>query len=122
MILWFQSIDLEYHNVSLDAGLYYELMREGQMRRVVSEDDVRRAIFQPPPTTRAFFRGRSVARFNRVIEAIQWDEIVFSSEGRKQVVELPHPAHHPALERVNTAIREAKSFEEMMARLERRKD
>ncbi len=26
---WLQSIDLEYHNVSLDQGLYYELMRDG---------------------------------------------------------------------------------------------
>jgi proteasome accessory factor A len=116
---WLQSIDLEYHNVSLEQGLYYELKREGQMRRVVSQDDIRRAIFQPPPTTRAFFRGRAVARFNRTIEAIQWDEIVFSDEGRKYVVELPHPAHDPRLEQINTAIREARSFAEMMERLGR---
>jgi proteasome accessory factor A len=114
---WLQSIDLEYHNVSLEHGLYYELMREGQMRRIVSEDDVRRAIFQPPPTTRAFFRGRSVARFNRQIDSIQWDEIVFTEEGRKHIVELPHPAHDARLEQINAAIREARSFREMAQRL-----
>ena len=24
---WLQSIDLEYHNIALDRGLYYELVR-----------------------------------------------------------------------------------------------
>ena len=115
---WLQSIDLEYHNVSLENGLYYELMREGQMRRIVSEDDIRRAIFQPPETTRAFFRGRAVAKFNREIETIQWDEIVFASNGTRRTVELPHPAHHERMERVNAAIRGARSFEEMAAALE----
>ncbi len=114
---WLQSIDLEYHNVSLENGLYYELMREGQMRRIVSEDDIRRAIFQPPETTRAFFRGRAVAKFNREIETIQWDEIVFASNGTRRTVELPHPAHHDRMERVNAAIRGARSFEEMAAAL-----
>ena len=114
---WLQSIDLEYHNVSLEQGLYYELMREGQMRRLVSEDEIRHAIFQPPETTRAFFRGRAVARFNREIESIQWDEIVLAAGGLKRTVELAHPAHDAGLDRINTAIREARSFAELAERL-----
>ena len=74
---WLQSIDLEYHNISLDQGLYYELVRTGQMRRFITEEDIKQAIFQPPETTRAFFRGRSVARFCKQIASIQWDEVVF---------------------------------------------
>src|SRR5947207_773710 len=38
---WLQSIDLEYHNIELDRGLYYELLRHNSMRRVVSEDEIR---------------------------------------------------------------------------------
>src|SRR5256885_8867537 len=75
---WLQSIDLEYHNLDLDRGLYYELVRKGLMRRVTTEDEIKAAIFNPPETTRAFFRGRAVARFNDEISSIQWDEIVFS--------------------------------------------
>jgi proteasome accessory factor A len=114
---WLQSIDLEYHNVSLEDGLYYELMREGQMLRLVTEDEIRHAIFQPPPTTRAFFRGRAVARFNREIESIQWDELVFSSGPVKRTVELAHPAHHSSLDALNASIREARSFDELVRRL-----
>jgi proteasome accessory factor PafA2 len=114
---WLQSIDLEYHNVSLEKGLYYELMREGQMRRIVSEEEVKRAIFQPPSTTRAFFRGRAVAKFNREIASIQWDEITFQHNGNVRSVSLSHPAHNEWLERVNEAIREAKSYSDLAKRL-----
>ena len=114
---WLQSIDLEYHNVSLENGLYYELMREGRMRQIVSQDDIRRAIFSPPETTRAFFRGRAVARFSREIETIQWDEIAFAANGRRLTVALPYPAHDERLERVNAAIRGARTFTEMTEEL-----
>ena len=77
---WLQSIDLEYHNIVPDDGLYYELVRQGAMRRVVTEAEIKRAIFAPPEDTRAYFRGRSVARFNSEIKSIQWDEIVFTEE------------------------------------------
>src|SRR5437588_1195470 len=73
---WLQSIDLECHNLDLDRGLYYELVRKGLMRRITSEEEIKTAIFSPPETTRAFFRGRAVARFNDQISSIQWDEIV----------------------------------------------
>lgn len=114
---WLQSIDLEYHNVNLEQGLYYELKREGQVRRIVSEDDVRHAIFQPPETTRAFFRGRAVAKFNREIESIQWDGVNFRSNGTARAVELMHPSHDEWLDRVNAAIRKARTFAELDAEL-----
>lgn len=116
---WLQSIDLEYHNVSLDHGLYYELMREGRMRRLVTEEEIKAAIFQPPTTTRAFFRGRAVARFNRELASIQWDELVFRHNGSVRSVALAHPAGDPQLERMNEAIRGARTFEELEARLDK---
>jgi proteasome accessory factor A len=53
---WLQAIDLEYHNIVWDQGLHYELMREGQIRRILKEDEIKEAIFMPPETTRAYFR------------------------------------------------------------------
>jgi proteasome accessory factor A len=107
---WLQSIDLEYHNLSLDQGLYYELMRTGQMKRFVSEDAVRHAIFQPPETTRAFFRGRAVAKFNREIMSIQWDELTFRNGAADFRVALPHPVNDERLARVNEVIRSAGGY------------
>ncbi len=114
---WLQSIDLEYHNVSLEKGLYYELMRQGQMRRVISEEEIKNAIFQPPGTTRAFFRGRAVARFSQEIASIQWDEMTFEHEGGLQSVDLLAASHDEGLDRINAAIRDALDFEDLMQRL-----
>jgi Pup amidohydrolase len=113
---WLQAIDLEYHNIDLERGLYYELLRQGTMRRVVNEDEIRRAIFSPPETTRAFFRGRAVARFTDQIESIQWNEIVLSDAGRSQRIALPEPADEN-LKRLNAAVRESATFADFLRAL-----
>jgi proteasome accessory factor A len=112
---WLQSIDLEYHNVDLERGLYYELVRQGSMRRVVSEDEIKMSIFTPPQTTRAFFRGRSVARFNNEISSIQWDEIVFGSGAQSRRVTLPEAAADARLSALNHAARNGKDFSEFIS-------
>jgi proteasome accessory factor A len=112
---WLQSIDLEYHNVDPDAGLYYELVRQGSMRRVVTEDEIRLAIFSPPETTRAFFRGRSVARFNEQIQSIQWDEIVFALGTGKRRVSLPEASiGDERLRGLNEAARSERTFDDFL--------
>jgi Pup amidohydrolase len=111
---WLQAIDLEYHNVDLERGLYYELVRQGAIRRVVSEDDIKLAIFTPPETTRAFFRGRSVARFNDEIASIQWDEIVFAHNSQSRRVALPEASMDARLDALNHAARNGKDFSEFM--------
>jgi proteasome accessory factor PafA2 len=112
---WLQSIDLEYHNLDLDRGLYYEVLRKGLMRRVTTEDEIKSAIFNPPETTRAFFRGRAVARFNDEISSIQWDEIVFANGAYSCRVALPEAAMNPRLDTLNHAARNGKDFSEFMS-------
>src|SRR5207253_8041734 len=111
---WLQSIDLEYHNLDLDRGLYYELVRKGLMRRVTNEEEIKAAIFNPPETTRAFFRGRAVARFNDEISSIQWDEIVFTNGAHSFRVSLPEAAMNARLDALNHAARNGKEFAEFM--------
>src|SRR5262249_52757114 len=109
--------DLEYHNVDLDGGLYYELVRQKSMKRVVSEDDIKLAIFTPPETTRAFFRGRSVACFNDEIASIQCDEIVFANNDEPRRISLPEATADARLDALNQAIRNGKDFAEFMRAL-----
>ena len=114
---WLQSIDLEYHNVDLERGLYYELARQGSMRRIVNEDEIKMSIFTPPETTRAFFRGRSVARFNDEITSIQWDEIVFANGSQSRRVALPEASLDARLDALNLAARNGKDFVEFIRAL-----
>ncbi len=115
---WLQALDLEYHNIDPEKGLYYELVRQGSMRQIVTEDQIKHAIFEPPTTTRGFFRGRAVARFNQNIESIQWDEILFVDASDELRVSLPEPsANNPVLRAMNQAVAEAKDFPDFLARL-----
>src|SRR5438067_1924082 len=111
---WLQSIDLEYHNVDLESGLYYELARQGSIRRLAKEEEIKTAIFTPPETTRAFFRGRSVARFNDQIASIQWDELVFANGALSRRIGLPEAFADARLELLNQAARNGKDFSEFI--------
>jgi proteasome accessory factor A len=111
---WLQSIDLEYHNVDLESGLYYELARQGSVRRLAKEEEIKTAIFTPPETTRAFFRGRSVARFNDQIASIQWDELVFANGALSRRIGLPEAFADARLEALNQAARNGKDFSEFI--------
>jgi proteasome accessory factor A len=99
--------------------LFYDLQRQGSMRTLISEKEIKDAIFSPPETTRAWFRGRAVARFNHAISAIQWDEIAFCSGRKRQVVVLPEPAGDQRLDRLNELVNAENEFEEFFQTLAR---
>ena len=80
------------------------------MRTIVSEEEIKNAIFTPPDTTRAYFRGRSVAKFNEAITSIQWDEIAFAYGTRAHRVALPDPVSSPRLEKLNALIRDENEY------------
>ena len=82
------------------------------MRRIVSEEEIKSAIFTPPETTRAFFRGRSVARFNDAITSIQWDEIVFANGARSHRGRAARAAGGARLEALNRLVSEETKFDE----------
>ena len=109
---WLQAIDLEYHNIQPDQGLFFELQRQGSMRNLVSEKEIKDAIFSPPETTRAWFRGRSVARFNHAISSIQWDKIEFRNGAARRLVTLPEPAGDERLEALNDLVNAENEFGE----------
>ncbi len=111
---WLQAIDLEYHNIEPNEGLFYELLRQGSMRRMVREEEIQAAIVTPPETTRAWFRGRSVARFNRAISSIQWDEIRFSDGKKSRLVKLPELVGD---ERLNELVNAENEFAAFFAQL-----
>jgi Pup amidohydrolase len=115
---WLQAIDLEYHNIAWEQGLYYELVRENRTRRFLTEDQIKTAIFMPPESTRAYFRGRAVARFNHYIQTIHWDEIVFGKDSHQRRVSFNQASEDERLDRLNAVIREAKNYDDFLDALD----
>ncbi len=72
---WLHSLDLEYHRLDKEEGLYYGLEAAGSMIGVPDPAEVRRAITEPPPTTRAYIRGKCIQKFSSAVLSAQWDHV-----------------------------------------------
>ncbi len=72
-------IDLQYHDVRRERGLYHRLAAGGKVERLVSEEEIEHAVMHPPEDTRAYFRGRCIARFPDAIAAASWDSLIFDT-------------------------------------------
>jgi len=72
-----QMMDLQYHDVRPDKGLYHVLERKGQVERIVDDDEITAAITQPPEDTRAYFRGQCLKRYAPQVFGVNWDSISF---------------------------------------------
>ncbi len=81
-------IDLQYHDVRRDRGLYHRLVAAGKVERLVTDAEIERAVLEPPEDTRAFFRGRCIERFREHIAAASWDSIIFDV-GREALQRVP---------------------------------
>ncbi|MEO7300822.1 MAG: proteasome accessory factor PafA2 family protein, partial [Verrucomicrobiota bacterium] len=77
---WLQSLDLEYHRLDKDEGLFYGLEQSGSFKRVPSEGAVRAAVCGPPLTTRALIRGKCIGKFREAILSAQWDHVTLQGE------------------------------------------
>ncbi|WP_010525031.1 Pup--protein ligase [Nesterenkonia sp. F] len=68
------QVDMAYHDVHPERGLFRVLERRGRATRLVDDDAVRRATVAPPATTRASLRGRflSTARAFGVEHQVDW--------------------------------------------------
>jgi proteasome accessory factor PafA2 len=84
-----QLVDLQYSDVRPDRGLYNRLAARGRIARLVSEEDVTRAIDSPPEDTRAYFRGRCLQQYPESVAAASWDSVIFDIPGRESLQRVP---------------------------------
>lgn len=80
---WLQSIDLEYHNIDPDKGLFFSLNPSKRICEWNSSVRLPETLRVPPENTRAAGRGRAVARFlsdPKSTYLINWDSISLEGE------------------------------------------
>ena len=83
-----RAIDLQYHDVRRDKGLYHRLAATGKVERLVTDAEIERAMMSPPDDTRAYFRGRCITRFPEAIAAASWDSLIMDT-GRDALQRIP---------------------------------
>jgi proteasome accessory factor A len=76
---WLKSLDLEYHNLDPQRGLYRGLEQEESVVALFSEEEVRQAMDEPPPGTRARIRGQAVEHDRDQVKNIHWTGIEFKN-------------------------------------------
>jgi proteasome accessory factor A len=70
-------IDLQYHDVRPGRGLFYKLEDSDAVDRLVTEDEVSKAIYDPPKDTRAYFRGMCLQKYSDEVVSASWDSVIF---------------------------------------------
>jgi proteasome accessory factor PafA2 len=73
-----QMMDLQYHDLRREKGLYALLERRGDVERIVSDERIEQAVHEPPADTRAYFRGECIRRYGRSVFGVNWDSISFN--------------------------------------------
>ena len=108
-----KALDLQYHDLRPDRCL----ARRVGLDVLVDDADVRDAMVHPPLTTRAYFRGRCLAKWPGEIVAANWDSMVFDI-GREPLRRVPmmEPLRGTA-ESVARLIDESDTPAELLARL-----
>lgn len=94
-------VDIQYHDIDPDKGLYHALVRRGRIRTLVPAADIRAAVTTPPRTTRAWLRGEVTRRFPDSLLAANWDSLVLDVEHDGSTatrVRMPDPARATAAE------------------------
>jgi len=108
-----KALDLQYHDLRADRCL---ATRAG-LATVVSPDEVAVSMTEPPSSTRAYFRGRCLAKWPEYIVAANWDSLVFDL-GRDPLRRVPmmEPLRGTA-ESVARLIDDSDTPAELLARL-----
>jgi proteasome accessory factor A len=83
-----RAIDLQYHDVRRDKGLYYRLEAGGKVERLTTDDEVEAAVMDPPADTRAYFRGRCIDKYPDAIAAASWDSLIVDT-GAEALQRIP---------------------------------
>lgn len=108
-----RAVDLQYHDMRPGKSL---ASRVG-LETLVSDEDAAVAKSEPPPDTRAFFRGKCLQRFPESVVAANWDSMVFDvGDDPLRRVPMMEPTRGTA-EHVGTLIEQSETAAELLEKL-----
>ncbi|HEY2802815.1 MAG TPA: Pup--protein ligase [Actinomycetota bacterium] len=81
-------LDLAYHDVNRNRGLYYVIERSGQADRIATDAEIQQAVREPPQTTRAKLRGDFIrnAKQKRRDYTVDWVHLKLNDQAQRTVL------------------------------------
>jgi proteasome accessory factor A len=96
-------IDLQYHDIRPDRGLYFVLARRGLLERMATDDAIEAAKHTPPQTTRAKLRGDFIRHANLKGKdyRVDWVYLKLNDPERETILcKDPFQSHDERVERL----------------------
>ena len=80
-------LDISYHNIRKDRGLFYILEKSGMAKTLITNNDVNGAMENPPETTRAALRGRfiKVAQEKKRDFTVDWVNLKINDQQQSSI-------------------------------------
>lgn len=119
---WLASLDLEYHNVDPEQGLYLGLEADGKAWRMSTDEAIDEALQNGPSDTRGGLRGLCVQKFSNRIQSIQWERIQFAAGLRTTYLDMGDLFNPQEVRRCMDIFQHAHSPADALATWSRRKD
>ena len=119
---WLASLDLEYHNVNPEQGLYLGLEADGKVWRMTTDKAIDEALRNGPRDTRGGLRGLCVQRFSDQIQSMQWERIQFAGGLRTHHLDMGNLFNPQEVRRCMDVFQHAHSPADALAAWSHRKD
>jgi hypothetical protein len=84
-------LDLQYHNIDPERGIFHRLEQQGLTFRALNDDEIDLCMQQPPDDTRAYFRGTCLKRYPNDIYLVNWEVVGFVDGKVHRMVPLLNP-------------------------------
>jgi len=80
-------LDISYHNIRKDRGIFYILENSGMAKTLVTSNDVNNAMENPPQSTRAALRGRfiKVAQEKKRDFTVDWVNLKINDQQQSSI-------------------------------------
>lgn len=96
-------VDLQYHDVNRERGLFYRLQRRGMVDRMVTDAEISHAVENPPETTRARLRGEFIkrAKERKRDYTVDWVHLKLNDQAQRTVLcKDPFKAHDERVDKL----------------------
>ena len=96
-------VDLQYHDIDRDRGLFYLLQKKGLVERIVTDSEISLAVENAPETTRARLRGRFIrtAKARKRDYTVDWVHLKLNDQAQRTVLcKDPFKSHDERVEKL----------------------